>query len=45
MAIIQLTPQEAQKIHSEKYVLRWIDKIPHNKGEPELREYEIIGQR
>jgi hypothetical protein len=45
MTTIKLSPQEAQKLHSEKYVLKWINKVLHRDGEPRLREYEIIGER
>jgi len=46
----KLTPSEAQKLFSQGYVLIWEDNERksgnhnHNKGEPETREYYLIGK-
>ena len=45
MRFIKLHPYEAKEIHSNKYVLRWLNKVEHYKGNPAIREYEILGDR
>ena len=42
--VYKLTPEEAQKLNKEGYVLRWIHKTEHSKGEPRLRLYQLIGK-
>lgn len=42
--VYELTPSEAQELNKEGYVLRWIHKSEHNKGEPNLRLYQLIGK-
>ena len=41
--VYELTPQEAQELNKEGYVLRWIHKSEHYKGKPHLRLYQLIG--
>lgn len=42
--IIELSPEQAQQYSNIGYVLRWIERQPHNKGEPNPRRYEIVGK-
>ena len=43
--VYRLSPSEANELNNKGYVLRWVHKEPHNKGEPRLRLYEWIGRK
>lgn len=42
--VYELSPQEAQELNKECYVLSWVHKEKHFKGEPKLRLYELVGR-
>lgn len=48
--VYMLTPNRAQELCNQGYVFIWkghekkSNNHQHNKGEPELREYEYIGK-
>jgi len=42
--IVNLSPDEAQKLVNDGYVLNWLDKTKHARGEPKTRKYLVLGQ-
>lgn len=41
--VYELSPNEAQELNKQNIRLRWVNKMPHNKGEPLMRLYELCG--
>jgi len=41
--VYELSPDEAQELNHKGYVFQWVNKEPHHKGEPKLRQYGLIG--
>lgn len=42
--VYELSPEEAQNLNKKGYVLVWVHKTLHDKGEPKMRLYELVGK-